>query len=246
MSAPVAIFSALDIELSMLVTAAGDVREQTTPLGVVQTGTLDSASVVFCRVGIGKVNAAAWVGVVASTFQPRTMIFTGVAGGVDPSLDVGDIVVGELLVQHDTGVLEHGGLTRYQPGHVPFFNPTSRFGFDPPPAVMARVRERMESFEATDVLGRNPHIVFGTILTGDQFVNDPSQRDSLHQNVGGHAVEMEGAALAQVAESMGIDYVVVRSISDLAGTASDIDFNRFANEAAQNSAAIVRHLLPVL
>ena len=246
MAAPVAIFSALDIEMSKLVTAATRLESHETMLGQVQTGMVDDVSVVLSRVGIGKVNAAAWAALVASTFEPRTLVFTGVAGGINPQLEVGDIVIAESLVQHDAGVSEANGLIRYQAGHVPFFNPTETFGYEPSARLVEKVRERLHSFRPGVVLGRSPQIVFGTVLTGDQFINDTTVRDQLFRDLGGHAVEMEGAAVAQVASSAGIDCLVVRSLSDLAGESSDMDFATFVEEASENSAALVRHLLPVL
>ena len=71
-------------------------------------------------------------------------------------------------------------------------------------------------------------------------------RDALFTEFGADAIEMEGAALAQSAQLLGADHLIVRSLSDLAGTESSVDFGRFVGEASTNSAAVVRHLLPVL
>lgn len=86
----------------------------------------------------------------------------------------------------------------------------------------------------------------GTILTGDQYLHDEVTRELLRAELGGEAIEMEGAAMAQAAGLIGADHLVVRSLSDLAGADSITDFGRFVSEVASNSARVVRALLPVL
>lgn len=84
------------------------------------------------------------------------------------------------------------------------------------------------------------------MLTGDQFLHDESARRRLHAELGGSAVDMEGAAVAQVCEGFGIPWLLVRALSDLAGRESRFDFAAFVDEVAAGSAAILRRLLPVL
>ncbi len=246
MSAPIAVFSALQTELELLISDLEDPNRETLAGCPMWTGSLEGLPAVLVRAGLGKVNTATLAGAVWERYRPRLLVFTGVAGGLDPDLEVGDVVVGERCIQHDAGVLGPDGLERYQAGHIPFFNPTDRFGFDPPEELMTRVRDRLEGLRLQPVLGRRPRIVTGTILTGDQFLADETTRDLLFAELGGAAVEMEGAALAQAAETLGTGHLVIRSLSDRAGRDSISDFGRFLSEVAANSARVVRHLLPVL
>ncbi|MFQ5523125.1 MAG: 5'-methylthioadenosine/S-adenosylhomocysteine nucleosidase [Acidimicrobiia bacterium] len=246
MTAPIAVFSALRPELDLLVSNLESPSRETLAGRPVWVGDLEGLLAVLVQAGLGKVNTAALAGVVWERYRPRVFVFTGVAGGLDPDLAVGDVVIGELCIQHDAGVVGPDGLERYQAGHIPFFNPTDRFGFGPPEELLTRVRNRLEGFLLEPVMGREPRIVTGTILTGDQFLADETTRDRLFAELGGAAVEMEGAALAQAAEILGVDHLVIRSLSDRAGRDSISDFGQFLSEVAANSARVVRHLLPVL
>jgi adenosylhomocysteine nucleosidase len=160
------------------------------------------------------------------------MAFTGVAGAIDPSLSVGDLVVARRTIQHDAGVITPGGLERYQAGHVPFFNPTDAFGYEPSPGLLAAATSVIDEIELRPVLDRHPLATLGTIVTGDQFLQDPVTRDRLLAELSAQVIEMEGAALAQFTSRVGCDHIVVRSVSDLAGEESTIDFERFLPEVA--------------
>jgi adenosylhomocysteine nucleosidase len=214
-------------------------------------GELDGHRVVLVGGGMGKVNTAVVATVLADRFDCRAIVFTGVAGGLDPSLSIGDVVIADRAVQHDAGVIEDSGLQIYQPGHVPFINPTERQGYPSDSALLGRVRERLADFIlpplslAAGGFDRPPRISFGTVLTGDQFVHSDLTRDRLHREFGGQAVEMEGGALAQVCEAFGIPWLVIRALSDLAGHESHFDFTAFVDQAAAGSATILRRLLPV-
>jgi adenosylhomocysteine nucleosidase len=228
-----------------------DVRHEIGGFGFDQ-GRLDGRPVILAEAGIGKVNTATVATILAMRFSAGMLVFNGVAGGLDPDLAIGDVVVADRAVQHDCGVIENNRLQPYQAGHVPFFNPTSRFGYHVEPELLARVRARLEGGDLIPLSaraggeGRPPKVVYGTMLAGDQFINCEATRERLHRELGGHAVAMEGGALAQVAERLGLPWLEVRALSDLAGHESHFDFGAFVDEVAKNSAIILRRILPVL
>jgi adenosylhomocysteine nucleosidase len=239
----VAILSALNTEIQTLVDAAIDLERADIGTWSVWSGAIDDKEVVLAKAGLGKVNTAALAGIIWERHHPETMLFTGVAGGLDPSLGIGDIVIGERTIQHDWGVIGSGGLERYQAGHFPFYNPTEVFGFTPSTQLIAAMRVVAADVQLSPVLDRDPTITFGTILTGDQFLQDEQVRDQLFSELGAQAIEMEGAALGQTAARLGVDHLVIRSLSDLAAGESVKHFDRFVPQVAANSAHLVLQLL---
>ena len=215
-------------------------------------GKLDGHAVVLVGAGIGKVNTALTATLLADRFRCRLVVFSGVAGGLDPDLAVGDVVIADRTLQHDAGVIEDGQVQTYQAGHVPFFNPTDDLGYPVPDDLVARLRTRLDGFalpplaEEAGGTGAAPKIVFGTILSGDQYIHCERTRGRLFRTLGGKAVEMEGGALGQVCRAFDIPYLDVRALSDLAGQDSRFDFARFVHHAAAASAMILRRLLPVV
>lgn len=204
------------------------------------TGVLDGHDVVLAGSGMGKVNAAIVTTLLADRFGCRTIVFSGVAGGLDPALSIGDVVVADRIIQHDAGVLENQKIRPYQPGHAPIINPSDLLGYPVDPGLLARVRERLDGF------GVPGQIVYGTVLTGDQYLNCDSTRAWLLSELGGQAIEMEGGAVAQVCEAFGLPWLVIRALSDLAGGNALFDFTAFVEQASATSATILRRLLPVL
>lgn len=242
----IVVLSALDTELRAL----EDRLESAEPveLGPVagKFGGIHGRDVVVLRTGLGKVATGLAVGLVWDRFRPGAFLFSGVAGGLAPELSIGDVVIGERSIQHDAGVIEPCGLVRYQPGHVPFVNPTDEYGYSPSHALLDRVHQAVDGLTLSPVLDRTPTITFGTVLTGDQYLRDENTRRELHHRFGAAAIEMEGAAMAQAATMFGADHLVVRALSDLAGAESIDDFGRYVSEVSANTAMVVSRIISVI
>lgn len=215
-----------------------------------RSGGLDGKPTVIVECGIGKVNAAIVSTLLLERFDCRLLVFSGVAGGIDPTLGIGDVVIANRLIQHDYGALYRGQMKVYQPGVPPLPGFSQDYGYTLDAALEGAVRKAVAGLSlpalpasATGGVARTPRIIFGAVLTGDQYVNCEEMRQRLYTEFRGKAVEMEGAAVAQVAALYGVPCLIVRSLSDLAGHDSHMDFTAFVDVAAAGAAELVRRVV---
>ena len=170
------------------------------------------------------------------------MVFTGVAGGVGPRVRIGDVVVGSSYVQHDMDASPL--FPRYE---IPLYD---RAQFPGDAALCAGLQAAAQTALA-DVrpLGQTPVVHQGLIASGDRFVNGATEVAVLVDalRVAGHsplAVEMEGAAVAQVCADYGLPFAAIRTISDRADDAAHLDFSSFVRDVASVYACrIMEHWL---
>lgn len=241
-----AVLGAFEQEVSLLgemLTAA----ESRSIEGITFTsGRLDGRPIVLAWTGVGKVNAAMTTTLLLEHFRPARVILTGIAGGVDPNLQPGDIVIAEQTAHHDMGILwsdgiEHGGVKNRLTGDTnPIFFPA-----DPNLlAVARRAAERATLEPVSRKTGEKPpRIVCGTVVTGDTFVASENACAEFAEKLGANAVEMEGAAVAQVCYQRGVGCLIIRSIADKADESAIVDKQKFYATAAKNSATLVARMI---
>lgn len=217
----------------------------------VTLGRLEGHDVVVAESGVGKVASAVTAALLAREFSCRGLVVSGVAGGLDPELHIGDTVIAHSLIQHDYGHLRDTALTPFRPGVPPLGEHRDLFSFD----LSADLSDRLTRLAAEIALpdlpadliqrsGGGPRrVLMGRILSGDQFINSEIVRRRLHREFAAHAVEMEGAAVAQVGVLLDLPVVVVRCLSDLAGADSHLDFPRFVTAVAPGAALVLRRII---
>jgi adenosylhomocysteine nucleosidase len=176
--------------------------------------------VVLTNAGIGKVNASLAATLLYDRFGCGLIVFPGLAGGLAPGLDAGDMVVATELIQHDYGNWIDGKFHLTQPSRPPAL-PKAGPGFRLPSAIERMARRTAAGFDAQQV-HQPMKIHFGRIISGDIFVLCLATRERLFSDHQALALDMEGAALAQVAERFGRQFLVVRVLSDLAGAAHQL------------------------
>lgn len=206
-------------------------------------GTLSGKPVVLALSRIGKVAAATTTAVLIEAFGVRQVVFTGVAGGLGEGVAVGDVVVGSAFMQHD---MDSSPLfPRYE---IPLYGQTL---FQADPALSALLVAASQTVVPKGS-GRAVAVHQGLIASGDRFVSGAAEAQQLVRalKAGGHsplAVEMEGAAVAQVCADYRVPFAAVRTISDRADDTAHADFSQFVNDvAAVYARSIVTKLMVLL
>jgi adenosylhomocysteine nucleosidase len=213
-------------------------------------GTWAGQEVVLVLSRVGKVSASITTLLLLERFGVTHIVFTGVAGAIDPTLRIGDVVVAERLVQHD---MDASPLPAFQRFEIPLLGKIFFEAGLCDEASQAAIRYTQGDFlrdvaaEKRAAFGMDrPRVCRGLVASGDQFVADPRKNAELREALPGLlCAEMEGAAVAQVCHEMGgIPSAIIRVISDQADHSAAVDFLRFVDDVAEYlTGGIVQSLL---
>lgn len=193
-------------------------------------GTLGITPVVIVKSGICKVNAAICVQLLVDHFHVTHIINTGVAGSLDNTINIGDIVVSTDAQYHDVDATVFG----YQKGEIPQMGVVS-FPADP--------RLRAAAVRAVREAAPDVSVFEGQVISGDQFISTRSKKEELMHDFHGRCAEMEGAAIAQASFINQIPYVIIRAISDKADESVSESYDQFEAKAAVRCANIVKYMV---
>lgn len=239
-----AIVAALHEELAAVLDLLPDERKTVVAGREFWVGHLHGHEVVAVLSRIGKVAAATTATLLIERFQASRIVFTGVAGGLGEGVRVGDVVVARQFAQHDMDA------SPLFPRHeVPLYGLT-RFATDAAlsdelaraaAAVLADAPRTLGEDTVREFNLHSPALHQGLVLSGDRFVATATESDALRRDwPDALAVEMEGAAIAQVCFDAGVPFAAVRTISDRADDAAHVDFVRFIRAVASRySAALI-------
>ena len=194
------------------------------------TGKIEGQNCVIVQSGIGKVNSARITQMMIDNFDIEYIMNLGSAGALNPMLKIGDIVIGDELVQHDFDITAFGHAKGYITG------------------VGDRVysdKYLIEKFEKAieNLEDRNYEIKTGTIASGDVFCTEIEMKNQIYANFKADCVEMEGAAIAQVSYLNNVPFIVIRSISDTPNGNNAITFDQFVELASKRCARILKEVL---
>ncbi|MEO5684081.1 MAG: 5'-methylthioadenosine/adenosylhomocysteine nucleosidase [Chitinophagaceae bacterium] len=209
-------------------------------------GLLNGRQVVIAQTGIGKVNAAITTTLLLDHFRPREIVFTGIAGGINPDLSPGDLVIGTEVTYHDYGTITPDSMKR-RATRNPFTMLENPEFFPSDTTLVAAAIAAGKNITLEKINGKSgsrlPHIITGIIVTGDVFVASTSATQHLRSRLRADATEMEGAAVAQACWQQKTPFIVIRSLSDDAGNNASADVRNFYEIAARNSASLVIALM---
>lgn len=209
-----AILGAMEEEVALL---AGEmqVEAEAVHAGIsVFRGDFKGTEIALAQSGIGKVNAAICSQMLVDLYQPRALIFSGVAGGLLPNMRVGDLVAASHLIQFDIDLTAFGRRHGELPGSDRMIQSDAEL-----------VRRVSDSFDTVFANGaETPNLMIGTVVSGDKFIEDTETLRWLQREFGALATEMEGAAVGYTCQLNELPFVVIRGLSDTADESAPDDY----------------------
>jgi len=172
---------------------------------------------------IGKVAAAMSATILITKFNSSKIFFSGVAGGLDESLEIGDLILAKSLCHHDVDITAFG----HPKGHIPEVG------------VFIKTSNELRNLALDVAKKNNIKVKEGIVATGDQFVSNSETKKNIVKNFNASALEMEGVAVAQVAQELEVPCLILRSISDKANGDAPSNFDEFVEIAAKNSSSFI-------
>lgn len=188
-------------------------------------GNVGEAEIVAAQSGIGKVFAAVCTQTMILKYKPELIINVGVGGTLTEKLGVGDIAIASAVVQHDMDT-------------SPLGDPVGWLSGLDTVEIPCHAETVKKLCECVTELGIKSEI--GIIATGDQFIGNRAQKDKLKDNFNAIVCEMEGGSVGQVCRLNGVDFCVVRAVSDGANDTAALDYPAFMTMAAENSTKVMR------
>lgn len=193
-------------------------------------GQIDGQDIVLVRCGIGKVNAAVCTQILIDLFDVNYIINTGVAGGLHPDINIGDIIISSDTVEHDMDVTAFG----HEKGFIPRMD-KQFFEADQWLVEVAK--------QAAEAIQGDHRVYVGRIASGDQFISSMKVKEEIYTNFTAYCAEMEGAAIAHTCFLNQTPFVVIRAISDKADQSAEVNFDDFVNLAAKNASKIITQMI---
>lgn len=226
----IGIIGAMEEEVALLKEAMVTESKETFASMEFCRGNLYGKEVVVVRSGIGKVNAAVCAQVLIDRFGVDVLINTGIAGSLDASINIGDMVISTDAVEHDMDASIFGDPV----GQIPRMD---TFSFPADPALVEKAEKVNREV--------NPDIqtFTGRIVSGDQFVSSAEVKERLVKMFDARCTEMEGAAIAHAAYLNHVSCVIIRAISDKADNSATMDYPTFEKQAITHSVRLVKRLV---
>ena len=219
------IIGALDEEIALVKEQMTEVKEHKLYGRSFYTGRIGKKEIVLVCCGVGKVNAAVCTQTMILKYSPELIINSGVAGGLEPTLRVCDIVVARDVVQHDMDTSPLGDPVGFISG-IDIINI---------PCNEDKTEQLCRAVEENGI-----RCLCGTIASGDVFVADPKKKSEIVSRFGAYACEMEGGAIGHVCYRNGVPFCVIRSISDNADDSSPLSYTEFVRIAADNLVSVIK------
>jgi len=215
-----AIMGAMEEEITPLLEYFTDINKIEFANNTYYEAKYNDLEVVVAYSKIGKVFSTLTATTMIEKFGCDTLLFSGVAGGINPKLKIGDLIVASKLSQHDLDITAFG----------------HPFGFVPGGKVFVNTDEQLNNIAMEVAKENNIKLIEGIIATGDQFVADEIRKEFVAKTFEADALEMEGASVAVVCDALQVPCLILRAISDTADMDAGFNFDKFLEQSAQESA----------
>ena len=208
------IIAAMEEEMQEIKNIMTDIVEEKIYELIFIKGRINDKNIVLVEAGIGKVNAARVTQILIDKFNIEAIINVGSAGSANDELDIGDIVIGKKIVQHDFDITAFG----HPKGYI------SNVGqyVESDIHLIKKMEQTINNLDTQEF-----KIKIGTIASGDIFCTELQMKNKIRTKFNADAIEMEGAAIAQVCKLDNIQFIVIRSISDKPNGNNEITFDKF-------------------
>ena len=190
-------------------------------------GKINNTSIVLVEAGVGKVNAARTTQILIDKFNVNGIINVGSAGSSNDELQIGDIVIGKKLIQHDFDITAFG----HPKGYI---SNVGKF-VESDKSLIEKMEDTISQIQDNDF-----KIKIGNIASGDIFCTEVKMKEKIKEKFDADAIEMEGAAVAQVCKLDNIPFIVIRSISDTPNGNNNITFDEYLEKASKRCAKIIK------
>jgi adenosylhomocysteine/aminodeoxyfutalosine nucleosidase len=187
----------------------------------------DGTELVIAYSKIGKVNSALTAATMIEKFGIDILLFSGVAGAINEELKIGDLIIATKLCQHDLDITAFG----------------HPYGYVPESKVFVETSETLNNIARNVAKKLDKKLLSGIIATGDQFIANPEKKEWIKNTFNADALEMEGASVGFVCDSLGVPFFVLRAISDSADMDAGFDFDKFLEGSAKESAKFLMEMV---
>ncbi len=223
----IAIMGAMPEEIEPLLKKVDNVKEVKYANNTYYEATYKGKELVIAYSKIGKVFSSLTAVSLLEKFKCDMLLFSGVAGAINPNLNIGDLVIADKLCQHDLDISIFG----------------HDFGYVPEGDKFVQTDKELREIAKIVAQENGLNLIEGTIATGDQFVASNERKEFIAKNFGADALEMEGASVAVVCDALNISFFILRAISDTANDDAGMDFDEFMVGSAKISANFILNMV---
>ena len=223
----IAIMGAMPEEIEPLLAKVENIKKVEYADNSYYEATYKGKELVIAYSKIGKVFSSLTASTLLEKFECTKLLFSGVAGAINPELKIGDLIIADKLCQHDLDISIFG--------HA--------YGFVPEGAVFIESDEKLREIAKAVAVKNELSLIEGTIATGDQFVASNDRKAFITEHFQADALEMEGASVAVVCDALNVPFFVLRAISDTANDDAGMDFDEFMVGSAIISANFILEMV---